>query len=352
MDDDFLTALRNSFTTSIFNPKKFELDALKKYFKHFPDKTQLSIVRVADDKVTFGGIKNEKDFLVIVQNQDSMFDIGSVTKIFTSTLLSKFIHDGLLKQDDPIKNHFDFTLRQSNLGKKEITFKNLANHTSGLPRVDMNILYWMTHFNNPYQNYDEVKLINYLKNKLKLMSVPGTKYNYSNLGAGLLGFIMCKMTLKSYEQLLQENIFIPWGMTNSTSDDSKIKTEAINGLNIFGRLAKNWTFSDAAAGAGAIKSTCKDLSRFIQANFDPNPILDLPSQKTFTIKNNLGIGLGWHIASKENKTIHWHNGGTGGYRSCLAIDKTNKQGVAVLSNLSPLHGKKDIIDKICFHLLE
>ncbi len=351
--DTFLSTLKNSFASSYFKPTDPELDFLKQYFKYFSDKTQLSIAMVNGDTATFAGVKNEKDSLVIVQNQDSVFDIGSITKVFTSILLSKYINEGLVKQNDPIKNHFEFPLKQSNLDGKEITLEHLANHTSGLPRIDMNLFYVLTHFSNPYKNHDEKRLKNYLRNKMKLSSIPGAKYTYSNLGTGLLGYILCQKTAKTYEQLLQENIFVPLGMKNSTSDPHKIQPEFVKGLNIFGGFAKSWTNTDITAGAGAIKSTCKDLSTFILANLGKDEILEFPTKKTFSIKDSLGVGLGWHISYPDgDKTIFWHNGGTGGYRSCLAIDKVKKKGVAVLSNISPFHEKKDIIDKICFKLLE
>ncbi len=329
-----------------------QIDSLKKYLKFFPDNTQISIALVNGDKVTFAGVRKEKDSLVYTENKDSIFEIGSVTKVFTSVLLSKFVNEGSVKLDEPIKDFFDFPLKQSSLSGKEITLENLANHTSGLPRIDMAMLSGTPNIKNPYKDYDEGKLKDYLRNRMKLDTVPGTKFSYSNLGGGLLAYILCKKFNKTYEELLQENIFGPFNMTSSTTDLSRIKSGLIKGLTTLGSTAENWDFTNATAGGGAIKSTSVDMARFIQAHFSDNKVLQLPLQKTFSIKENTDIGLAWLITQKGNRTIYWHNGGTGGYRSCIAIDLANKKGICLLSNVSAFHPKSDAIDKLSFLLLE
>lgn len=189
-------------------------DTLRKYLHGFPVNTQLSVAVVENDKVFYTGIIIDKDSFHFVENRDSVFEIGSLTKVFTSVLLSSFVNKGLLKTSDPVKNFFDFPLKQSSLGGKEMTLENLANHTSGLPRVDMSMVNSTADMNDPYKNYDEKMLDDYLQNKMKLDTVPGTKFSYSNLGGGLLGFILCKKAHKTYEELLQQDIFIPLGMKN------------------------------------------------------------------------------------------------------------------------------------------
>src|SRR5581483_6605944 len=183
-------------------------DTLKKYLKGFPSKTEIAFAIVKNDKVYYTGIVIDKDSLLFVENRDSIFEIGSLSKVFTSELLSAYVNKGLVKLTDTIGSFFNFPLKQSSLGGVKITLQNLANHTAGLPRVDMSMLS-NVNINNPYSNYDEQNLNDYLKNKMHLDTVPGTKFSYSNLGGGLLGFILCKKAGRTYEQLLQENIFGP-----------------------------------------------------------------------------------------------------------------------------------------------
>lgn len=334
----------NPFTES-------QTDSLKKYLNRFPVNSQLSIAMVENDKVVCAGIVTGKDSFQIVDNKDSIFEIGSLTKVFTSILLSGFVNNGLVKTSDPIKSFFDFPLKQSSLKGKEITLENLANHTSGLPRVDVSMLSENYDANNPYKNYDEKMLNNYLQNKMQLNTVPGTKFSYSNLGGGLLGFILCKKAHKTFEELLQQYIFSPFEMKSSTTRLSFVKERLVKGHNKRGDVTENWTFHDVAAGAGAIKSCASDMVKFIQANFKTNKTLELPREKTFSVKDGMDIGLGWIIKrEKDGSTVYWHNGGTGGYRSCLVMDADKKSGVIILSNVSAYHPSNANIDKFCFTL--
>ncbi len=330
---------------------KAQNDSLKKLLKGFPVNSQLAIAMVENDKVVYAGIITDKDSFHLVENKDSIFEIGSLTKVFTSVLLSNFVNKGLLKTSDPVKSFFDFPLKQSSLNGKEITLENLANHTSGLPRIDMSMMNGNTDMNNPYKEYDEKMLDDYLQNKMKLDTVPGTKFSYSNLGGGLLGYILCHKANKSYEELLQQNIFIPLGMKSTTTDIALIKNRLVKGHNASGDVTENWTFTDVTAGAGAIKSCASDMVNFMRANFRENIILALPRVKTFTLNPIRSIGLGWIIQTRKNgDTVCWHNGGTGGYRSCLVMNVDKKSGAVILSNVSSFHPLNANIDKLCFIL--
>ena len=161
---------KNNFT-------KQQSDTLRKYLWQFPVNTQLSIALVQNDKVIYQGIIIDKDTFHVVENRDSVFEIGSFTKVFTSEILSALVDKGTVKLSDHIQDLFDFPLKQSSLGGKEITLEMLANHTSGLPRIDMSMFTPTTDINNPYKDYDENMLVDYLKNKMKLDTVPGTNFS-------------------------------------------------------------------------------------------------------------------------------------------------------------------------------
>ena len=335
------------------NLSKQQIDSLKKYLQVFPVNTQVSIAVVENGKVNYAGVIVEKDTFQIIENRDSIFEIGSLTKVFTSVLLSDFVSRGIVKISDEVKSFFDFQLKQSNLSGKEITLENLSNHTSGLPRIDMSMMANLHDMNNPYKDYDEKALYDYLQNKMKLDTIPGTKFSYSNLGGGLLGFILCKKVHKTYEDLLQSIIFGPLGMTSSSTDLAKEKPRLVKGRTMEGDVAENWTFTDATAGAGAIKSCAIDMVKFMEANFINSKVFDLTHVKTFTVNPTTSIGLGWIIKTQKNKDdIYWHNGGTGGYRSCLVMDLKKKNGVVILSNVSSLNILNSDLDKLCFALLK
>jgi CubicO group peptidase (beta-lactamase class C family) len=262
--------------------------------------------------------------------------------------LSNFVVDQKLKLDDKFQDYLDFKINT----EKEITFLELANHTSGLPRLPSNLNLFFVDRDNPYKDYDKKKLEDYLTNEIDLNQEPGMKYDYSNLGAGILGFELAAISQSTYESLLQEKIFAKYKMVNSTSKRENIQSELVKGLNPNGKTTPNWDF-DVLAGGGAIFSTVEDLSKFALAQFDKeNNELTLTQKPTFKVNDNMQIGLGWHILKRKNGgELIWHNGGTGGYTSSMALELENKNGIIILSNVSAFHKKTGNIDQLCFALI-
>jgi CubicO group peptidase (beta-lactamase class C family) len=317
--------------------------------KTFPNNTQVSIAIIKNGNIDFTGIERINDSIKLVENYQDVFEIGSITKVFTATLLSNLINNQKKKLNDNIQDYLDFKI---NLEEK-ITFKELANHTSGLPRLPSNLNSLVEDQNNPYKNYNKDNLKEYLTSEIKLNQEPGLKYEYSNLGAGILGFQLAFISNSSYESLLQEKIFQKYKMGNSTSKRKNIKSKLVKGLKPNGEITSNWDF-DVLAGGGAIFSTVEDLSKFALAQFDKkNNELTLTQKPTFKVNENMKIGLGWHILKRKNSgEIIWHNGGSGGYTSSIALDIENKNGIIILSNMSAFNKKMGNIDQLCFRLLK
>ena len=325
--------------------------------KYFPNNTQLSLALIRNGEIDFIGNERTNDTIKLIENYKNGFEIGSMTKVFTATLLSNFVNDQKLKLDDNIQDYLDFKINSKN----DITFKELANHTSGLPRLPSNM--WtisnlfnqITGFgeNNPYKHYNKEKLKDYLTKDVKLSQEPGIKYEYSNLGSGILGFELTSISKSSYESLLQEKIFTKYKMESSTSKRKNIQSELVKGLKPNGKITPNWDF-DVLAGAGAIFSTVEDLSKFALAQFDKeNNELTLTQEPTFKVNDNMQIGLGWHILKGETgRELIFHNGGTGGYTSSMGLDIENKNGIIILSNVSAFNEKMGNIDQLLFELIE
>ena len=319
--------------------------------KSFPNNTQLSLALIKNGEIEFIGIGKINDTIKLIENYKDVFEIGSMTKVFTATLLSNFINDQKLKLDDNIQDYLDFKINAEN----DITFKELANHTSGLPRDPSNLFNQITGFDesNPLNHYNKEKLKDYLTKDVELNQEPETKYEYSNLGSGILGFELASISKTSYESLLQEKIFTKYKMESSTSQRKNIQSELVKGLKPNGKIAPNWDF-DVLAGAGAILSTVEDLSKFALAQFDKeNNELTLTQKPTFRVDDNMQIGLGWHILNMENgRELIWHNGGTAGYTSSMGLDIENKNGIIILSNVSAYNEKMGNIDQLLFDLIE
>ena len=317
--------------------------------KTFPDNTQISFAFIKKGKVNFYGIKKENDSISQCNNHNYIFEIGSITKVFTSNLLASFIINNKVKLNDNINDYLNIPFKNN----VKITFKSLANHTSGVPELPTNLDLEKINTANPFQKYNEIDLENYLEKYLFIEDTIKDKYLYSNLGAGLLGYTLSKIENVSYNELLKRHIFSKYKMFNTTLNLNQSSKMLVKGLDTQGNEVPNWEFS-VLAGAGGIKSNVKDLAKYGIAQLDTlNKELELTRQKTIEVNDNMNIGLGWHIIkSKSNNKLYWHNGGTGGYTASMSIDTKSKIGVIILSNVSAYSPISGNIDKLCFELIE
>lgn len=327
-----------------------QADSIYKLAKDFPGDTQMAFALIQNGQVVYYGTKRTGNTLLTTENEDKAFEIGSITKVFTSTLLANFVVNKELALDSPINRYFDFPFKDH----QPFTFRELANHTSGLPRLPSNLLFAAIFSRpNPYKHYDEKKLDEYLKDDISLEYPKGSKSAYSNLGVGLLSYAMRKYSGMPYEQLVKDKIFDRYHMVQSTTERRKIADILVEGLDDNGRPTPNWELG-ALIGAGGIYSTVKDLSKFALAQFDSTHAeLVLTRKKTFQENQFRDVALGWFIINRKNgDKWYWHNGGTGGYSTSMVIDVHKKNGVIVLSNVSAYHKQSGNIDKLCFALMK
>jgi CubicO group peptidase (beta-lactamase class C family) len=325
--------------TSISNNVATKIDS-------FPNGFYISIALIKGDETHYLGLKKEDDSIITTDIKDSLFEIGSLTKVFTSTLLAEMVIQKELSLTDNINKTFSFKFHD----KIKLNYISLSNHTSGLYRIPSNLFPLMfKNPSNPYKEYS-VKLFNYyLEHELKLESESSTKYSYSNLGAGLLAHSISLNKRITFENMLFDNIFSKFKMTSTSFN----LTPSFKGVKHNGTFAENWQLN-ALKGAGGLVSSTKDLSEFIQAQFNPkNTELNLTRISTHSISKNMSIGLGWHIIEpKSTNKKYWHNGGTGGFTSSIAFRTSNNTGIIVLSNISAQSSHSKVIDEICFYLLD
>jgi CubicO group peptidase (beta-lactamase class C family) len=296
-------------------------------------------------KVNYYGVLIENDSIKPIQNQAKIFEIGSVTKIFTSTVYASLLVDKKLKTNDFINDFFSIPFKNS----LKIRFQDLANHTSGLPSLPKN--FDLSNLNNPYKNYKIEDLNEYLGGFIEINS--SGKYSYSNLGYGLLGFSLAQSQKKTFEELLKQRVFEKYKMSNTFANLKEIKTNLIRGLDENGRETSNWEF-DVLLGGGGVLSTTEDLVKFSKGHFHKkNKELELTRKTTYVINENMQIGLGWHVLKTLNgDNWYWHKGGTKGYSSSIALNVEKKNGVIILSNVSSFNLNADKIEKLGFDLMK
>ncbi|MGA9116677.1 MAG: serine hydrolase domain-containing protein [Bacteroidota bacterium] len=319
--------------------------------QYFPNETQLAIGLIIGDSIRYVGVKRQNDSLVYVQNSCSAFEIGSVTKTLTATMLAKLVYDGEVDLNEPIKNILPVRLHQSALHSKEITLLHLANHTSGIPKEPDNITTDWAIPGSPYKAYDEIKLYDYLTNRLTLQFTPGEKREYSNLGGGLLGHLLTLRTGKTYEALLLEYICGPLGMTRTfvTIDSARMKY-LVPGRHPQGGIVPNWELN-VLTGGGGIKSTAVDLAKYLRAQMTDTTYFFLTQQPTIQYTEHNTAGLGWAWYSEGNRRFVDATGGTGGYSCIVIFERSTRTAVILLTNVSAfLASKGDYISKLGIRL--
>lgn len=271
----------------------------------------------------------------VALNDRTVFEIGSITKVFTTTLLADMVDRGEVKLDDPVAKYLPSSVSVPRRNGRQITLVDLATHTSGLPRLMTNMK--PADPRNPYADYSVEQLYAFLSGHQLARDV-GAQYEYSNVGMGLLGHALTLRYRQPYEALVTERILKPLGMRDTAITLSlALKQRLALGFAANGSRASNWDIP-TLAGAGALRSTVHDMLIFARANLGvgggrPTKAL----QRTHDVRHptgrpGLSIALGWHVLQVDGSEIHWHNGGTGGYRTWIGFDLERHVAAVVLTN--------------------
>ncbi|HUC39783.1 MAG TPA: serine hydrolase [Gemmatimonadales bacterium] len=287
-------------------------------------------------------------YVAVGVDTGGVFEIGSITKTFTATILADMVARGEVRLDDPVSKFLPSSAHIPARGGKQITLLDLATQSSGLPRMPSNMT--PRDPSNPYADYTVDQMYTFLAG-YELPRDIGATYEYSNLGVGLLGHALALKAGMSYEQLVTRRILAPLGMRESAiTFTPAMKAKLAPGHDADGKVVPNWDLP-TLAGAGALRSTTRDMLTYLAANLDTTTALGRAMRDAHTPRREAGnpsmrIGLAWHILSRPAGSIVWHNGGTGGYRTFTGFDPVRRVGVVVLSNLNAG------VDDIGFHLLD
>ncbi|MBX3423933.1 MAG: serine hydrolase [Pirellulaceae bacterium] len=278
------------------------------------------------------------DKLESVPNDRTVYEIGSISKVFTGLLLADAIERGPLRLDQRFTELVPSTVASPHDSQVDITLVHLATHTSGLPRMPSNMA--DSDPKNPYLAYSPQKLYEFLSQH-RLRRMAGEKHEYSNLAMGLLGQLLADQAEVSYQELLLQRITQPLALQDTVQDlSADQRARLAEGHDASGQSVGNWDF-DALAGAGAVRSTVHDLLLFAKAILQP-PDNELGRAIELAWKihqpppseTDFAMGLGWLVA--RDGSTRFHNGQTGGYHSALFVSRELKQAVVVLANTATM----------------
>ena len=278
-----------------------------------------------------------------VPNIDTVYEIASVSKTFTGTLLGEMAAKNELSLNDPLEK-FVPSGKAPRFEDQGIILRQLSTHSSGLPRLPTD--FWVVAADtpgNPYKNYTSEKIERFL-NSYQLTVAPDSRYEYSNLAASVLGYIFEQKTGQNYEQIVQERICMPLGMQNTAVEFTAVMQERLAPpYNDKKKPDSNWDLP-GFAGGGGLRSSMRDMLRYAQASagvFEVFPELaDKPdhpliigmktaSEPHYDVAGQQRMGLGWHLRASD---ALFHNGQTGGYHSYIMANPRTHRAVVILTN--------------------
>ncbi len=277
----------------------------------------------------------------------TFFEIGSITKVFTALLLMDAVERGEVALEDPVSKYLPETVSVPNRNGRAITLADLTTHTSGLPRIPSNLD--ATNLDNPYAKYGPAELYAFLSG-YTLTRDAGEKWEYSNLGVGLLGHALARRAGVSYETLLRQRILVPLGMEDTTITLSVVQRKLMATAHDEQLQPVSWWDLDALAGAGAIRSTASDMLTFAAAAMSGEGPLRAAFARMLELRRPGQPGseqaAGWIVMKPMGAEVLIHDGGTHGFRSALMIDPAAKRAAVVWIN-----GPTDVTD-LAAHAVE
>lgn len=255
--------------------------------------------------------------------EHTIFEIASVTKVFTTTAIALHVLQGNMALNDPISKYIS-QLNNPLLPINHVTLLNLATHSSSLPRVGGN-------WRGSHQIYE------YLK-QWKPDNTVGTHYAYSNLAFGLLGYALESVEKRPYGEIIKEDILIPLGMDRTfTHVPQELFSQYSQGYNLIGKQTKKRPHG-YIPGSGALRSTTTDLMKFLKANMGvsgPEKLvkaMHLAQQPYYKVRDDFTMGLAWQRFTLDGHLIIDKNGGLRGFTSYIGWIPEKKVGVVILTN--------------------
>jgi len=313
-----------------------EVDSIARSYIQQLNAVGLSVGILKDGKTYFYGYGTTAKDNGRIPDATTLFEIGSISKTFTATLLAIAIGEKKVRLNDPVNNYLPDSIPSLQYNNRVVTLRDLSNHSSAIPRMPSNFQSAVTDPKDPYRSYTVDELYSFLKH-LQLTREPGKEFEYSNTAVGLLGTILQKVYHMSYEELILKYICGPLGMNDTRvairQNDSATFAKGYSENGVYNGP---WNLPAPFAGAGSIRSPARDMLIYADAQLGKargslHKAIQLTHDTTFS-NHQATLGLNWLYIKPGHEKVLFHNGGTGGYRAYLAIHTRRKFAVVLLSN--------------------
>lgn len=272
---------------------------------------------------------DDKDSARIDAN--SAFEIGSVSKTMTSALLADLIVQGRAALDDPLSDYLPPGTPLPDYEGQKILLRHVVTHTSGLPALPARLS--ATGVDDPYANLTEAGLLASLGDAT-LSAAPGTKFEYSNFASMVLSYAVARRAGEDYETLIRQHLFAPLQMRGAYIGQVPAGIRPAQGHSPNRKVVPAWNFSTNLAGVGGVRATLDDMVRYVQGELGQQatsitPALELSQQP---VSKAPPMAMNWMLMPAGGRTVHVHEGGTGGFSSFVAFDDQGQRGVVILSD--------------------
>ncbi len=265
-------------------------------------------------------------------NEDTLYEIGSISKVFTGVLFTDSIRRGEIERDTLVNDLLPDGFEVQSKDGEELRLWHLTSHTSGWPTAPSNLA--PTDGENPFFGYTQEMMFEAV-NSMELQRAPGTEFEYSNFAVGLLGTLVSLNVDGEYESLVIERILEPLGIEDFTIDLNDEQRTRLAPATAAGRVTKSWGKTGPMDPAGMWITSAPSLLKFAIANIDDeqseiNESLSMARETLFEISEHGKMCYGW-LRSADQST-YWHNGMTGGYTSYMATNPKHDVAIVLLTN--------------------
>jgi serine-type D-Ala-D-Ala carboxypeptidase/endopeptidase len=269
-------------------------------------------------------------------DEDTAFEIGSITKTMTGFLLAELVADGVIDLDDPLAAHLPHGTAVPELAGEPVRIRHLVTHTAGLPGLPSRLA--IVDPRDPYAALTPEDLLGSLGD-VTLTAAPGTTWEYSNFGFMVLSHVVATARDEAYADLLARRLFAPLGMSDAHVVEAPAGVEVARGHLPGGAPAAAWHFPRNLEGVGGVRASLDDMVRYAEAMLgrgDPGVVATL-ARTLETVPSQHGapeMGMAWIKADLAAHSWVYHDGGTGGFSSLLVLEPATRRALVVLADTS------------------